>query len=98
MKVTDDDPLKIGTFDVMLAHRSGNCGLLGGGLTVVEAEVAATLARLVQEEKLASRVEEKKVLVFSSHVLHLELKVLAELYACRSEAEMFAGRSKESLR
>lgn len=40
-----------------------------------EAEVAATLARLVQEGKLASRIETSKVLVFSSHVLHLELQV-----------------------
>ncbi|MEP6834293.1 MAG: hypothetical protein ABJB74_12935 [Gemmatimonas sp.] len=38
------------------------------------AEVAATLARLVQEGKLASRVETKKILMFSRHVLHLELK------------------------
>lgn len=39
-----------------------------------QAEVAATLARLVQEGKLTSRVETRKVLVFSRHVLHLELK------------------------
>jgi hypothetical protein len=38
-------------------------------------EVAATLARLVQERKLASRVATKKVLFFESHVLHLELTV-----------------------
>ncbi len=38
------------------------------------AEVAATLARLVQEGKLASRVETKKILIFSRPVLHLELK------------------------
>ncbi len=38
-------------------------------------EVAAMLARLVQEGKLASRVETKKLWVFSKHVLHLELKV-----------------------
>ncbi|MEQ1692290.1 MAG: DUF2207 domain-containing protein, partial [Gemmatimonas sp.] len=38
-----------------------------------EPEVAATLARLVQEGKLRSRVETEKVLVFRTHVLHLEL-------------------------
>lgn len=39
-----------------------------------QAEVAATLARLVQEGKLASRVETRKILVFRRHILHLELK------------------------
>jgi hypothetical protein len=38
-------------------------------------EVAATLARLVQERKVTSTVETKKVLFFSSHVLHLRLNV-----------------------
>ena len=38
-------------------------------------EVAATLARLVQDGKLASRVTTEKILVFRKHVLHLELKV-----------------------
>lgn len=36
-------------------------------------EVAATLARLVQEGKLSSRVETSRVLVFRKHVLHLTL-------------------------
>ena len=40
-----------------------------------EAEVAATLARLVQEKKLSSRVETKKKLVLESQVLHLALEV-----------------------
>ncbi len=38
-------------------------------------EVAAVLARMVGEKKLASRVETKKVLFFSSNVLHLQLLV-----------------------
>ncbi len=38
-------------------------------------EVAALLARLVQEGKLASRVETQKMLMFTRHILHLELKV-----------------------
>jgi uncharacterized membrane protein YgcG len=38
-------------------------------------EVAATLARLVQDGKLSSRVTTEKILVFRRHVLHLELKV-----------------------
>jgi hypothetical protein len=38
-----------------------------------EPEVAATLARLVQEGKLRSRVESSKILMFDKHVLHLEL-------------------------
>lgn len=37
------------------------------------AEVTAVLARLESERKIRSRVESKKVLVFSHHVLHLEL-------------------------
>ncbi len=39
------------------------------------AEVTAVLARLESEKKLKSRVETKKVLVFSTHVLHMELLV-----------------------
>ncbi len=39
------------------------------------AEVTAVLARLESEKKLKSRVETRKVLVFSSHVLHMELLV-----------------------
>ena len=38
-------------------------------------EVAATLARLVQERKLSSSVRTKSVLIFKQHVLHLELLV-----------------------
>ena len=38
-------------------------------------EVAATLARLVGEKKLSSRVEEKKVWIFKQSVLHLALEV-----------------------
>ncbi|MFN8573140.1 MAG: DUF2207 domain-containing protein [Gemmatimonadaceae bacterium] len=38
-------------------------------------EVAAVLARMVGEKKLASRVESKKVLIFTSNVLHLNLLV-----------------------
>ena len=38
-------------------------------------EVAATLARLVQERKLSSTVKTKKVLVFAKHVLQLRLEV-----------------------
>lgn len=38
-------------------------------------EVAATLARLVAEGKLGSRVETTGVSVFRSHILHLELEV-----------------------
>jgi hypothetical protein len=37
-------------------------------------EVAATLARLVQEGKLSSRVETKKVLIFEQQVLHLTIE------------------------
>lgn len=36
-------------------------------------EVAATLARLVQDGTLTSRVETQRILMFSRHVLHLEL-------------------------
>lgn len=43
--------------------------------TTAQPEVAATLARLVQEGKLSSRVTTEKILVFRRHVLHLELKV-----------------------
>jgi hypothetical protein len=42
--------------------------------TTTSAEVAATLARLVQEGKLASRVESRKVLWFTTHTLHLTLR------------------------
>ncbi len=42
--------------------------------STAQPEVAATLARLVQEGKLSSRVETEKVLIFRKHVLHLELK------------------------
>lgn len=38
-------------------------------------EVAATLARLVAEGKLGSRVETTGVSIFRSHILHLELEV-----------------------
>ena len=38
-------------------------------------EVAATLARLVQERKLSSTVKSTKVLIFQNHVLHLKLQV-----------------------
>jgi len=38
-------------------------------------EVAATLARLVQEGKLSSRIEQEKVWIFSSETLHLQLEV-----------------------
>lgn len=40
-----------------------------------EAEVAATLARMVQERKLDSRVETSKGLIFSQDELHLHLRV-----------------------
>src|SRR5690606_32366804 len=40
-----------------------------------EAEVTAILSRLVQENKLASRVEERKGLLSNKHILHLELLV-----------------------
>jgi len=43
--------------------------------TTAQPEVAATLARLVQEKKLSSRVDTQKVLMFRRHVLHLELNV-----------------------
>lgn len=39
------------------------------------AEVTAVLARLESEKKLKSRVETKKILVFTSHILHMELLV-----------------------
>jgi uncharacterized membrane protein YgcG len=38
-------------------------------------EVAATLARLVQEKKLSSTVKTEKVWMFSNHELHLRLEV-----------------------
>lgn len=43
--------------------------------TTAQPEVAATLARLVQEGKLRSQVDTQKVLIFSRHILRLELKV-----------------------
>jgi uncharacterized membrane protein YgcG len=43
--------------------------------TTSSAEVAAVLARMVQEGKLASRIETKGAFIFKRHVLHLELKV-----------------------
>lgn len=42
--------------------------------TTSAAEVAAVLARMVQEGKLASRVENRRLFLFSHAVLHLELK------------------------
>lgn len=43
--------------------------------TTAAPEVAATLARLVGEKKLSSRVEETKVWIFSRSVLHLTMEV-----------------------
>jgi uncharacterized membrane protein YgcG len=42
--------------------------------TTSSAEVAAVLARMVQEGKLASRIETRRILIFRRHILHLELK------------------------
>lgn len=63
----------------VFAQRAEVVGAAWDGETS-EAEVAATLARLVQEKKLASRVETAKVLVFTRHVLHLELKVKRDAF------------------
>lgn len=49
-------------------------------------EVAATLARLVQEGKLSSRVTTEKILVFRRHVLHLELKVKRQVLQSHERA------------
>lgn len=43
-------------------------------------EVAATLARLVQERKLASTVETKQTFIFQNHVLNLRLLVPRERF------------------
>jgi uncharacterized membrane protein YgcG len=42
--------------------------------TTSSAEVSAVLARMVQEGKLASRIETRQILIFRRHLLHLELK------------------------
>ncbi len=63
----------------VFAHRAETVGAAWDGETS-EAEVAATLARLVQEGKLASRVDTAKVLVFTRHVLHLEIKVKRDAF------------------
>lgn len=58
----------------VLAHRAEVIGAAWDE-EIGAAEVTAVLARLESEKKLTSRVETKKVLVFTQHVLHMELLV-----------------------
>ena len=58
----------------VFAHRPEVVGAAWDDSTAAP-EVAATLARLVQEKKLSSSVREKGALFFKSHVLSLRLEV-----------------------
>lgn len=49
-------------------------------------EVAATLARLVAEKKLSSRVEEKRLWIFNRSVLHLEMQVPRDSFKSHERA------------
>lgn len=64
----------------LLAHPPEVIGAMWDDRTAAP-EVAATLARMVFEEKLASRVERSKVLFVSRDVLHLRLTVPREKLA-----------------
>ena len=93
LDVVTEDWLK----ERVLAHRAEVIGAAWDE-EIGAAEVTAVLARLESEKKLTSRVETKKVLVFTQHVLHMELLVprdaFKEYERALIDALFNAGQSK----
>jgi len=97
-----DVPLDVVTDDWLqrrvIAHRPEVIGAAWDEETGA-AEVTAVLARLEAEGKLKSRVESRKVLMFSQHELHMELLVERDAFQSYERAlidALFSGASTKT--